>query len=76
MPHSVGVRWTGDSLGVVMDLRAKSTDVDDRGFVGDLSSADRADSGEQLVHAEGFDDVVVGAGVEGEHFVFAVGAPG
>src|SRR5205807_3387390 len=47
------------------------------GVGGGCGAADGgAESGEQLVHAEGFGDVVVGAGVECFGFVDGVGAGG
>ena len=79
MPHSVGVRRiSSPSRRTVLAARStvKSGVVTTAAVLGGGDAAERgAEPGEELVHAEGLGDVVVGAGVEGGDLV-AFGAAG
>ena len=80
MPHSVGVRCTSAPF-LVTFLAARSTvneEVSTTGSIGVRrrgAAPDRGPQpGQELVHAEGLGDVVVGAGVERLDLVRGVGA--
>ena len=73
MPHSIGVSRTSSPAASVIRLATRST-VNagrDHGLLAGWRNATQRgpESGQQLTHAEGLGDVVVGAGVEGVDLV-------
>ena len=80
--HSVGVRCTGTAVPPSRGASDAFVDQVDRhvaernqrrrgGVAGDRSTGDGPDARQQLIHAEGLCDVVVGSGVEGGDLVRA-----